>query len=332
MQKKSGRNDLLLQVKNLRTSFQINGKAIPVVRDVSLKVKRGEVLGLIGESGCGKSVTSLSLMRLIPKPHGKIEAGEVWLEDTELLSLTPSQFRPYRGRELAMIFQDPMTSLNPVLTIGQQISEVLVRQGLKGAQIQARAQDLLEQVGLSDPKERLKAFPHQLSGGMKQRVMIAMALSGEPKLLIADEPTTALDVTIQAQILNLLAEISRERGMSLLLITHDLGVVAQACDRVMVMYAGAVVEEAEVRELFKNPRHPYTQGLMRSIQSLVDPKVKRLAVIEGMVPNLGEYPTGCPFQSRCPLVAEECRLQEPSLIPVGEEHQAACHFAGGNHE
>ncbi len=327
--KNSPRNGHLLQVKNLVTSFQVGGKAVPVVRGVSFSIRAGEALGVIGESGSGKSVTSLSLMRLIPTPLGQIEAGELWWEgEQELFSLSPTAFRKYRGAQMAMIFQDPMTSLNPVLTIGAQLAETIARQGLMGQEAKRRAVELLTQVGLSDPARRWSAFPHQLSGGMKQRVMIALALAGNPKLLIADEPTTALDVTIQAQILNLLRDLRAQQGMALMMITHDLGVIAQVCERVLVLYGGQIVESAQVEELFAHPQHPYTQGLMRSIQSLTAGRAARLEVIPGTVPALGEFPPGCPFQNRCDRTQEICRQVEPESRFFGETQQAACHFPG----
>ena len=302
-----------------------------MVQNISFHVNKGESLGIIGESGCGKTVTSLSLMRLIPGPTGKITSGEILYEGTDLLALSAEDFRPYRGTKLAMIFQDPMTSLNPVLPIGVQLTEAMVYRGISQKEANNKALALLDKVGISDGLSRLKSFPHQLSGGMKQRIMIAMALTGDPEILIADEPTTALDVTIQAQILGLLDDLRKERGMGMIFITHDLGVVAQVCDRVLVMYGGCIVEEARVQDLFKNPQHPYTRGLMSSIQSLTDNNTKRLSTIEGLVPTIGNFPKGCPFHNRCPKAAEHCLENKPPLevcswAPSNSEHKVACFF------
>ncbi|MDX2470008.1 MAG: ABC transporter ATP-binding protein [SAR324 cluster bacterium] len=329
----------MLYIKNLQTSFKIKDQWQPVVQDVSFHVNKGESLGIIGESGCGKTVTSLSLMRLIPGPRGKITSGQILYEGTDLLSLTPEEFRPYRGTKLAMVFQDPMTSLNPVLPIGLQLTEAMVHRGMTQTEANLKALALLDKVGISDGKSRLKAYPHQLSGGMKQRIMIAMALGGDPEILIADEPTTALDVTIQAQILGLLDDLRRERGMGLILITHDLGVVAQVCDRVLVMYGGCIVEEAKILDLFQNPQHPYTTGLMSSIQSLTDNNTNRLSTIDGLVPTIGNFPKGCPFHNRCPKATDYCLENMPPLTelsskkldqgPFNSQHKVACFFPEG---
>lgn len=315
----------LLQVKNLSTSFEVEGRWQPVIRQISFSVNAGQTLGLIGESGCGKSVTSLALMRLIPKPWGRIDSGEVHLDGRDLMTLKPETFRQVRGRELAMIFQDPMTSLNPVMTIGAQLEEVLLRNPKTGQKTEARAVELLREVGIPDPKARLKAFPHELSGGMKQRVMIAMALACEPKVLIADEPTTALDVTIQAQILALLKDLQQRRQMAMILITHDLGVVAQVCDEVAVMYGGRLVERSPTAHFFQHPRHPYSAGLINSIKSLTEPDRKRLATIAGQVPQLGQFGKGCVFSGRCERAQSDCMAAHPDLVPDLAERDLACY-------
>ena len=316
---------LLLQVKNLSTSFQSNGRWVNVVNQVSFKLHRGETLGIIGESGCGKTVTSLSLMRLIPKPMGRIDQGEVYLEGKEILNLPIEDFRKLRGKEVSMIFQEPMTSLNPVLSIEKQVMEIIqTHYHWDYQKAKERATELIREVGISDPERRLKDYPHQLSGGMKQRIMIAIALACKPKLLIADEPTTALDVTIQAQILHLLKKVQEQHGMSMIMITHDLGVVAQTCDHVLVMYAGQVVEDAAVKELFQSPAHPYTHGLMDSILSIMETKDERLFTIPGMVPSLDALPKGCNFQNRCPHKTSICEEKNPELREVRKGHSVAC--------
>jgi len=297
-----------------------------VVNQVDFSVGPGETLGVIGESGCGKSVTSLSIMRLIPKPWGRIDSGQVMLQGEDLFLRSAADFRKIRGREISMVFQDPMTSLNPVLTIGVQLFEVLDHLGLTGKQKHQRAIELLNEVGISDAPQRLKAYAHELSGGMKQRVMIAMAIAANPKVLIADEPTTALDVTIQAQILRLLKKLQSDYNMSLVLITHDLGVVAQVCDHVLVMYGGHVVEKAAVSDLFRSPLHPYTAGLIRSIKSLTDKTTKKLYTIPGQVPRLGQFGQGCVFYSRCDQRKERCEIEKPPLSNEAGEHQAACFY------
>ncbi|MDT8445433.1 MAG: ABC transporter ATP-binding protein [bacterium] len=315
----------MLQVKNLSTSFEVEGHWQQVVRGVSFSVQAGQTLGIIGESGCGKSVTSLSLMRLIPHPWGRIDEGEVFLAGKELMGLSAEAFRQIRGRDLAMIFQDPMTSLNPVMTIGQQLEEVLVRRPKPGRSFIERALDLLREVGIPDPTARLKAYPHELSGGMKQRVMIAMALAAEPKVLIADEPTTALDVTIQAQILALLKDLQKRHQMALVLITHDLGVVAQVCDEVAVMYGGRLVERARAAQFFTEPKHPYSFGLIRSILSLTEPGRSRLFTIAGTVPQLGQFGAGCVFAGRCDCAQAECLKEHPSLVEGPDQRALACY-------
>lgn len=309
----------ILEVKNLRTSFRTDEGEVTAVEDVSFDVYKGKTLGIVGESGCGKSVTSLSIMRLIPNPPGRIVGGQILYQGKDLLKLSPAEMRRIRGNEISMIFQEPMTSLNPVFTIGNQISEAIdLHQDLSKKETWNKAIEMLRLVGIPHPEKRVFDYPHQLSGGMRQRVMIAMALSCNPQVLIADEPTTALDVTIQAQILDLLRDLQQKVGMALILITHDLGVVAEVADEVVVMYAGRVVEQGLVKEIFGNPKMPYTKGLLNSIPTLSkDPtgkiKKKRLEAIPGIVPNLLHLPKGCRFQERCSYVAEPCRQAEPDL-------------------
>jgi len=323
-------HDLLLDVRNLRTSFFTEAGEVRAVDDVSFSVRRGQTLGIVGESGCGKSVTSLSIMRLIPSPPGRVIGGQILYQGRDLLKLSEDEMRGIRGNEISMIFQEPMTSLNPVYTIGNQIIEaVMLHQKLGPRDARAKAIEMLQLVGIPAPERRVDDYPHQLSGGMRQRVMIAMALSCNPQVLIADEPTTALDVTIQAQILDLLRDLQQKVGLGLILITHDLGVVAEMADEVVVMYAGKVVEQAPVVELFKNPKMPYTRGLLNSIPTLSrDPtgKVKksRLEAIPGIVPNLLELPRGCRFQERCSFVVDACRSVEPELRTIAENHEIRC--------
>src|SRR6476660_4978394 len=301
----------LLEVRNMTVAFDTERGQIRPVRNVSLSIFPGQTVALVGESGCGKSVTALSILRLIPQPPGRILDGEVLLENRNLLSLEERDMRKVRGKEIAMIFQEPMTSLNPVFTIGDQIAEaVILHQHVNTKQAYEIAQQSLRDVGIADPGRRLYEYPHQMSGGMRQRVMIAMALSCKPKLLIADEPTTALDVTIQAQILELLRKLQRETGMSILLITHDLGVVAENADVVNVMYASRVVESATVEDLFDKPQHPYTEGLFRSVPKLGG-KVERLETIPGTVPNPARFPTGCKFHPRCPRTRKLAETAPP---------------------
>jgi oligopeptide/dipeptide ABC transporter ATP-binding protein len=292
---------------------------------VSFHVDEGEVLGIVGESGCGKSVTSLSIMRLVPQPPGRIlEGSAIRFRDRDLLALSEKEMRGVRGNDIAMIFQEPMTSLNPVFPIGDQIAETLrLHRGLSRKEARRRAVDLLRLVGIPDADSRVDAYPHQLSGGQRQRVMIAIALSCEPDLLVADEPTTALDVTIQAQILSLIAELRQRLGMAVILITHDLGVVAEVCDRVVVMYAGQVVEEGPVDRLFRAPHHPYTEGLLKAIPRLGQ-RVDRLAVIPGAVPSPTEWPVGCRFHTRCPYGWDLCVEKEPPLFEAGPAQRARC--------
>jgi peptide/nickel transport system ATP-binding protein len=323
-----GKDDLILDVKNLKTVFFTPSGLFKAVDDVSFNVRRGETLAIVGESGCGKSVSALSIMRLVPNPPGKIVGGTVTLEGTDLLALEEEKMRDIRGNRMSMIFQEPMTSLNPVMRIGEQITEaVRLHQKLTARQAMARAVEMLRLVRIPEPERRAREYPHQLSGGMRQRAMIAMALACRPALLIADEPTTALDVTIQAQILALIVELQKELGTGLILITHDLGVVAQTAQRVIVMYAGKKVEEASVDDLFADPRHPYTRGLMASIPALPAPGVKaetRLTEIPGMVPSLTSLPQGCAFAPRCALAIERCRQEYPPLEDFGGQHRAAC--------
>ena len=317
----------LLQLRNLRTTFSTDAGEARAVDGVSLDVGAGETVGLVGESGCGKSVTALSILRLI-QPPGRIESGsEIRLEGRDLMSLSERAMRDVRGNRVAMVWQEPLSALNPVFTVGDQIAEVArVHAGASRADANAKAIEMLRLVGIADPEERVDAYPHQLSGGMRQRVVIAMALVMSPSLLIADEPTTALDVTIQAQILELLRDVQQRRGMSVLLITHDLGVVAETTSRVIVMYAGEVVEEAAVRDIFAAAHHPYTEGLLRAM-----PRVgairERLTVIPGSVPPPTAWPTGCRFRDRCPYSWERCEREHPPLYQIGAGHVSRCHLA-----
>ncbi len=314
----------LLEIQGLSTYFHMETGVSKAVQDVSFYIDAGETLGLVGESGCGKSVTALSIMRLIPSPPGKIENGSILFRDRDLLGLTWKEMRKVRGNDIAMIFQEPMTSLNPVFTIGSQIIEaVKLHQKVGKAEARNRTVEMLKLVGISDPGQRVDEYPHQLSGGMRQRAMIAMALSCNPDLLIADEPTTALDVTIQAQIMDLLAKLKDEFTMSILLITHDLGVVAESTERMTVMYAGHIVEEGTTADVFANPRHPYTKGLIKSVPRL-DILQDRLSVIDGTVPDPAYLPSGCPFNPRCPLADEHCRAQIPELETIDNNHNARC--------
>lgn len=314
---------MLLSVNKLKTHFLTPEGVIRAVDDVSFKIDKGKVLGLVGESGCGKSVTALSLMRLIPPP-GRIISGEIFFDGRDLLKLGNEEIRKLRGNRMAMVFQDPMTSLNPVFTIGNQISEIFrVHKGLKKSEAMNKAQFLLQRVGIPDPSRRIKEYPHQLSGGMKQRVMIAMAISCEPSLIIADEPTTALDVTIQAQILRLLRELIETSNTALILISHDLGVIAEMADEVAIMYAGKIVEYTNTADLFAAPLHPYTIGLLQSIPR-GEEKRKRLQTIEGSVPRLTDLPEGCMFNPRCKYVVEQCRRDEPELVDSGGGHLVRC--------
>jgi len=305
----------LIEVKKLVTQFSGKNGTVTAVDGVSFHVKRGETLGIVGESGCGKSVTSMSILRLIPKQTGKIASGEILFEGRDLAKLSEKEMRQIRGNEIAMIFQDSMTGLNPVMTIGKQLVETITAHSkMDKKEAWARAEEMLTKVGIPSPAQRLKEFPHQLSGGMRQRVMIAMALCCNPAMLICDEPTTALDVTIQAQILDLINELKEKTGTSVMMITHDLGVIAEVADDVMVMYAGKVVEHASCDQIFDKPMHPYTDGLMKCIPKLDDDDTKELSVIKGMVPSFDDMPAGCAFCPRCPQAREICRQKMPELV------------------
>jgi len=325
-------DNIVLDVKNLQTVFFTNSGLFKAVDNLSFQVRRGETLAIVGESGCGKSVSALSVMRLVPDPPGRIVGGAVLLEGKDLLGLDDGEMRDIRGNRISMIFQEPMTSLNPVMRIGDQITEaVRLHQTMTKKQAWDKAVEMLHLVRIPEPARRAQDYPHQLSGGMRQRAMIAMALTCRPALLIADEPTTALDVTIQAQILALMLELQKELGMGLILITHDLGVVAQTAQRVVVMYAGRKVEEANVDDLFANPLHPYTRGLMASIPALPSERGRsdaRLAEIPGMVPALTRLPKGCAFAPRCTLAIKRCQEESPPLAEFGGSHTAACWRAG----
>jgi len=316
----------LLSVKDLRVGFRDGPRIMRAVDGVSFSVDRGRTLGVVGESGCGKSIAMLAIMGLVPQPPGVIQGGAITFDGQNLLDLSENQMRGLKGGRIGMIFQEPMTSLNPVYTCGDQIMESLRAHNYKG-EMRARAIELLDLVGLPSPAERIDDYPHQLSGGQRQRVMIAMALANDPELLIADEPTTALDVTIQAQILDLIRELQKKTGMAVILVTHDLGVVAETCDDVVVVYAGAVVERASTEELFENPQHPYTIGLMAAVPR-IDDKAESLATIPGTLPPPWQKITGCRFAPRCPLADDRCSREEPPLDPVGGSgHLAACWYA-----
>ena len=314
----------LLEVRSLSTHFFTEEGVIRAVENVTFEIHSGEILGLVGESGCGKSVTGLSILKLIPIPPGKIVSGEILFDGKRLLELEEKEMEKVRGNEISMIFQEPMTSLNPVFSIGDQIMEaILLHQGGSKTEARRRTIEILDRVRIPSPETRIDAYPHQLSGGMRQRAMIAMALSCQPKLLIADEPTTALDMTIQAQVLHLLKEIQREMGMAVMLITHDLGVVAEIADRVAVMYAGRILEYGPSEAIFQQVRHPYTKGLLNSIP-LLEEKRKRLNAIPGQVPNPMDLPVGCKFHPRCYLMIEECKKEEPPLFQVNGDHFSRC--------
>lgn len=314
----------LLEVKNLSTYFFTPEGVVKAVNDISYDLEEGEILGLVGESGCGKSVSALSLMRLIGRP-GRNVAGEVMFNGSDLLEKTETEMRSIRGKDMAMIFQEPMTSLNPVLTIGLQLTEsIMLHLGLEKDAAKERAGELLLTVGIPEGNNRLDDYPHQFSGGMRQRVMIAMALSCEPKMLIADEPTTALDVTIQAQILELVQRLCKDNGVAVLVITHNLGVVARYADRVNVMYAGKIVERGTAEDIYHNPKHPYTIGLLASVPRLDEAIKAQLEPIEGLPPDLIELPIGCSFRARCKFAIDKCATEVPPLVQVGEGHTAAC--------
>ncbi len=328
------REEMLLELSDLHTVFETDAGVVRAVDGVSLRLKKGGTLGIVGESGCGKSVMSLSILRLLPSPPGRIASGRILFEGRDLLGLSEREMRTLRGKSIAMIFQEPMTSLNPVYTVGQQIAEVLrLHEGMSKASARQKSIELLTSVGIPSPESRVDSYPHELSGGMRQRVMIAMAIACRPKLLIADEPTTALDVTIQAQILDLLARLRTELGMGIILITHDLGVLAEFVEEVMVMYAGTVVEHALTTELFEAPLHPYTRGLLASMpsarasQSTGASGRPRLATIEGMVPDLARLPRGCRFRERCTVAQGVCAEREPELVTLPGGRRVACFVA-----
>jgi oligopeptide/dipeptide ABC transporter ATP-binding protein len=322
------KNEIILEIKNLKTYFYTYEGVAKAVDGVSYNLAKGEPLGVVGESGCGKSVTALSILRLIPTPPGKIVGGEIFFKGENLLEYTEDEMRKIRGNRISMIFQEPMTSLNPVFTVGNQIQETLqLHQGLSKKEALEKSIEMLRLVNIPSPEKAVERYPHELSGGMRQRVMIAMSLACNPEILIADEPTTALDVTIQAQILDLMNKLKEELGMAIILITHNLGVVAETAKRVIVMYAGKIVEEAETKTLFGNPQHPYTMGLLKSIPILGD-KIRRgkfrLNEISGVVPSLYELPSGCKFSTRCPSVIDICKEKEPELKEIEKAHFSSC--------
>ena len=315
----------LLEVKNLKTYFYTYEGVVKAVNGISYEVAEGETLALVGESGCGKSVSALSLMRLIPDPPGKTVGGEVIFDGEDIMKINMNDMRRIRGAKISMIFQEPMTSLNPVLTVERQLTETIQpHKGVSRAEARSEAIGLLAKVGIPDPERRIKQYPHQFSGGMRQRVMIAIALSCSPKLIIADEPTTALDVTIQAQILELMKSLTRESGVALIIITHNLGVVARYADRVNIMYAGKILERGTATEIYSNPRHPYTVGLLNSVPRLDQPRRARLDPIEGQPPDLINLPAGCSFRQRCRWAIEKCATDTPPLMLAGDDHWSAC--------
>jgi oligopeptide/dipeptide ABC transporter ATP-binding protein len=321
-------DEIILEVKNLVTAFDTEGGRIRAVDDVSFHIKKQQTLGLVGESGCGKSVTALSIMRLLPKPTGIIESGQILFNGSDLVQLPAERMHEIRGKRISMVFQEPMTSLNPVHRIGKQVGEVyrLHFSEMSEREIRQNSLELLQKVGIPEPEQRMEEYSHQISGGMRQRVMIALALACKPDILIADEPTTALDVTIQAQILDLMHNLQSETGMAVMVITHDLGVIAETCQDVVVMYAGKVAETASAVELFKNPQHPYTQGLLDSIPRLETPRKTKLNIIKGIVPSLYELPSGCRFRNRCPHAMDICTGDPPPMISVAKDHFAACYL------
>jgi oligopeptide/dipeptide ABC transporter ATP-binding protein len=318
--------EVLLDVQELATAFDTEAGLVRAVDGISFQVRRGQTLGIVGESGCGKSVTALSILRLLPQPSGRIVGGRVLFEGRDLVQASEEELHKVRAGRIGMIFQEPMTALNPVHTIGRQLGEVFrLHQQVSARTALERAVEILTRVGIPSPEIRVGEYPHQLSGGMRQRVVIAMALACRPALVIADEPTTALDVTIQAQILELISELQQDMGLSMMLITHDLGVIAETCEDVMVMYAGRIVERGTVRDIFLRPRHPYTQGLLASIPRLDGKPKERLATIEGMVPALTDMPEGCRFNNRCPHRIEQCVAASPELSAVTGAHEVSCH-------
>jgi len=317
----------VLDVRGLKTVFKIRGGEVHAVNDVSFDLKPGELLGVVGESGSGKSVTMMSLLGLLPTPPADVRGGTVTFQGQDLLQVNANTLRSVRGGKIGFVFQDPMTSLNPVYNVGMQIMEPLRKHmGMTKKQASARAKELLELVGIPDADQRLKDYPHQFSGGMRQRVMIAIALACHPQVLIADEPTTALDVTIQAQILELMKDLQERLGMAVIWITHDLGVVAGIADRVVVMYGGQIVEQAPTRELFKNPQHPYTRALLKTVPRVTGGRDERLAIIEGQPPILGAHPTACPFRDRCDVAFDRCATENPHRYDLGNGHDAACFY------
>ncbi|MEE1741703.1 ABC transporter ATP-binding protein [Streptomyces sp. BE147] len=317
---------MLLEVRDLHVEFHTRDGVAKAVNGVNYSVSEGETLAVLGESGSGKSVTAQAIMGILDMPPGRIGGGEILFKDRDLLKLKPEERRKVRGQEMAMIFQDALSSLNPVLTVGEQLGEMfVVHRGMSRKDARAKAIELMDRVRIPAAKERVGNYPHQFSGGMRQRIMIAMALALEPSLIIADEPTTALDVTVQAQVMDLLAELQRELNMGLILITHDLGVVADVADKIAVMYAGRIVETSPVHEIYRAPAHPYTKGLLRSIPRL-DQKGRELYAIKGLPPNLLHIPPGCAFNPRCPMAQAVCRTDEPPLYDVAEDRQSACHF------
>ncbi len=324
-------NESILEVKDLQVGFNVEGRELIAVAGSSFKVPKGKTLGIVGESGCGKSVTAYSAMRLIPNPPGEIKSGQIIYhgdeESVDILKINIEEMRKIRGKEISMIFQEPMTALNPVYTIGHQLAEVFkMHFNYSATEIQRRCEESLHQVGIPSARQRLKDYPHQLSGGMRQRVMIAMALSCSPKILIADEPTTALDVTIQAQILDLMNKLKDELNTSIIFITHDLGVVAEMCDEVVVMYAGQIIEKGSVFDIYERPLHPYSKGLLESIPKRGLSKEQKLPTIEGMVPDLFNLPVGCRFADRCSNAQALCKEQNPELTNIDSDREVACHF------
>lgn len=319
-------SDVLLEVKNLETCFDTEAGRAQVLDKVSFEIKKGTTVGIVGESGCGKSVTSLSVMRLLPKPAGHITGGEVLYKGKDITKIPAKEMRSIRGNKIAMIFQEPMTALNPLHKVGKQLGEVLElhHPEMSDEDRKKACIDMIRAVGIPEPERRMVEFPHQLSGGIRQRVMIAMALLCKPDILIADEPTTALDVTIQAQILKLMKDMQLNLGMAIMFITHDLGVIAELCDEVVVMYAGRVAERGPVKEIFKNPKHAYTKGLLSSIPRLESESKTKLDIIEGMVPSIFDFPEGCRFANRCPYAEDKCSAERPSLVEVGSNHHSSC--------
>jgi oligopeptide/dipeptide ABC transporter ATP-binding protein len=325
-------SDIKLEIKNLTTTFKTENGTFNAVENINFKLKKGKILGLVGESGCGKSITALSIINLLPKPIAKITNGNIFLDGIDLTKLSKEEMYRVRGKKISMIFQEPMTALNHVHRIGKQIIELFDIHFPKMSEYEKkeRAINLLKQMNIPDPEKRMKNYSFELSGGLRQRVMIAMALACQPEILIADEPTTALDVTIQAQILDLLKNLQIENNMSVIFITHDLGVISQMCDEVLVMYAGKIVETASVLELFESPSHPYTKGLLSSIPRLEDKRKTKLNVIKGMVENIYDLPKGCRFQNRCPYTMEICKTEEPEIFKINDNHYASCYLLKGN--